>query len=77
MVCPHCQCYYEYKGEVCLKDGQLGIKHARCETSRACLERMIDNYTGIQKTQTKQKEEAPKRGEESVKKFSQLCLFAV
>lgn len=72
MVCPHCQCYYEYKGEVCLKAGHLEIKHARCETSRACLERMIDHFAGIQKTQTKQKEEASKCGE-----FSQLHLFAV
>ena len=77
MVCPHCQCYYEYKGEVCLKDGQLEIKHAKCETSRACLERMINHFTGIKKTQTKPKEAAAKRGKEPVKEYSQLHLFAV
>lgn len=76
MVCPHCQCYYEYKGEVCLKEGQLEIKYARCGTTRACLERMIYNFTGIQKTQIEQKEKAPKR-EEPAKEFSQLHLFAV
>lgn len=37
MVCQHCQCYYEYKGEVCLKDGQLEIKYASCEVARAAL----------------------------------------
>ena len=24
LVCPKCECYYEYKGEVCLKDGVSG-----------------------------------------------------
>lgn len=76
MVCPHCQCYYEYKGEVCLKDGQLEVKHARCETTRACLERMITNFTGIKKTQTEQEEKTPKR-EKLTKEFNQLHMFAV
>jgi len=78
MVCPHCQCYYEYKGEVCLKDGQLEIKHAVCEVTKAWLERMIYNFTGIKKTKDQQKEEVPKP-EEPVKReeFSQLYLFEV
>jgi hypothetical protein len=58
MVCPKCECYYEYKGEACLKEGQLQIKYAACATSKACLERMIDDLTGIPKTKaSEQKEE--------------------
>ena len=77
MVCPHCQCYYEYKGEVCLKDGQLVIKYASDEVARACLERMIDNFAGIKTTKT-QEEEAPKPAEHVDREgFSQLYMFAV
>ncbi|SPF53445.1 transposase (fragment) [Candidatus Desulfosporosinus infrequens] len=78
MVCPHCQCYYEYKGEVCLKDGQLKIKYASDEVARACLERMIDNLTSIKTTKTEQKEEV-RKPEEHVNRegFRQLHLFAV
>lgn len=50
MVCPKCECYYEYKGEVCLKDGKLEVKYAVCKTSQECLERMIRDFTGIEKT---------------------------
>ena len=78
MLCPHCGNYYEYKGEVCLKDGQLEIKHASCEIARACLERMIYNFTGIETSKTQQKEEVSKPEEHiNRKRFSQLHLFAV
>jgi len=78
MVCPHCQCYYEYKEEVCLKDGQLEIKHASCEVARACLERMIYNFTGIKKAKTPKKEKVNKTKEpDKREEYSQLCLFAV
>ena len=78
MVCPHCQCYYEYKGEVCLKDGQLVIKYASDEVARACLERMIYDFTGIKTEETQQKEEISKP-EEPVDRagYSQLYLFGV
>lgn len=78
MVCPHCQCYYEYKGEVCLKDGQLEIKYASCEVARACLERMIEDITAIKTTKTQQKE-AVSKGEEPIDRegFRQLHLFGV
>jgi len=78
MVCPHCQCYYEYKGEVCLKDGQLVIKYASDDVARACLERMIYDFTGIKTTETPQKEEISKP-EEPVDRagYSQLYLFGV
>ncbi len=73
MICPHCGNYYEYKGEVCLKEGQLTIKHATEETARACLERMIYHFTGIKKEEPQQKEkEAPREPE-----YRQLYLFGV
>jgi len=76
LVCPRCECYYEFKGEVCLQDGVLSIKYASCSTARRCLERMIQDLTGIQeKTTWKEKEEetSPEPNEE----HGQLCLFAV
>ncbi|MCI3922947.1 transposase [Paenibacillus sp. TRM 82003] len=30
LECLKCSCYYEYKGEVCLKEGRLEIAYARC-----------------------------------------------
>lgn len=33
LVYPKCECYYEYQGEVCLEDGQLRVKVARCKTT--------------------------------------------
>jgi hypothetical protein len=60
MVCLKCECYYEYKGEVCLQEGQLTIKYAACEAARASLERMIRNLTGIEETKaSKEKESKP------------------
>jgi hypothetical protein len=79
MVCTHCQNFYEYKGEVCLKDGQLEVKYASCDVARACLERMIYNFTGIETTKTQQQEEEVSKQEKHVDReiFSQLCLFEV
>ena len=57
--CAKCEGYYEYKGEVCLEKGELRIKHARCATSKACLERMISDVQEKQASQ--KKEEAAKR----------------
>jgi hypothetical protein len=57
MVCPKCECYYEYKGEVCLQDGKLQITYASCQASKACLERMIEDLTSIQKTKAENKED--------------------
>lgn len=58
LVCSRCECYYEYMGEVCLQEGQLWVKYARSRTAHACMERMIDDLTGIQKKKTSQKEKA-------------------
>ena len=58
MVCPKCECYYEYKGEVCLQEGQLTVKYAASEAARACLERMIRNLTGIEETKASEEKES-------------------
>ena len=57
MICPHCENYYEFKGAVCLKDGQLEIKYASDETARNYMERMIYNFTGIKVAKPKKEEE--------------------
>lgn len=80
MVCPKCECYYEYKGEACLQDGKLRIKYAACKASQAVLERMIQDLTGIEETQTsKEKEaEAGKRKQLlAAKRNSQLSMYDV
>ncbi|MDH3009532.1 transposase [Gordonia alkanivorans] len=56
MTCPKCGCYYEYKGEACLKDGQLVVKVALCANSKAVLERMIRDVAGVEVTQEAGKE---------------------
>jgi hypothetical protein len=79
LICPHCGNYYEYKGEVCLKEGQLGVKNAVSQIARACLERMIYDFTGIKTAEAQQKEEkAPKQQVyRGVPEYSQLYLFGV
>jgi hypothetical protein len=80
MVCTKCECYYEYKGEVCLKDGQLQIKYAASAEAKAVLERMIRDLTGIQKPQQREeKEETKVNGAkvESTDEPRQLHLFAM
>jgi len=68
LVCPKCECFDEYKGEVCLEDGRLQVKYARCKQSRACLERMIDDFTGIQKN-----ESLERKGNRSYKAGASAC----
>lgn len=79
MQCLHCGNYYEYKGEVCLKEGQLAIKHASDQTARACLERMIYNFTGIKTEKIQQKEEKLSKKQEDRRKpeYCQIYLFGV
>lgn len=55
MICPHCESYYEYKGEVCKENGKLTIKVALCKHTKAYLERMI-HYFSSQQTTQKEKE---------------------
>lgn len=80
LVCPKCECYYEFKGEVCLQEGKLTIRYAACERTRGCLERMMEDLTRIEKTQTPEKEEKRtwRHGRRSTEqRSSQLCLFGV
>jgi len=78
MICPECGNYYEYKGEVCLKDGQLTIKYAESKMAEKCLERMISDLTGIKKEETRKEEKSKKRLKQQEKsKYRQLCLFGM
>lgn len=78
MVCPKCECYYEYKGEVCLEEGQLVVKHAVCAKSKAVLERMIRDLTGIEEekgSQEKETKTAEPKQLHAVKDNGQLYMF--
>lgn len=78
MVCPKCECYYEYKGEACLENGQLVVKYAACPNTKAVLERMIRRVTGIEETKTREeKEEKPTKPFPTEQQGSELYLFAV
>jgi hypothetical protein len=81
LVCPKCECYYEYKGEVCLEEGKLKIKYAKCATTKACLERMIQDLTGIEKLKAENKKEEKDQGQQEKTRLGegegQLYLFAV
>jgi len=75
-VCPHCDNYYEYMGEVCLENGRLEIKVALTKEARSYLERVIDYRTGQQTTQ-KREEEKRNRPFTSEEDIRQLSLFNV
>jgi hypothetical protein len=66
LVCPRCECYYDYKGEVCLQEGILRVKYASCQTTKHVLERMIRDLTGIEKEQVCEEKEAKAHGPEQV-----------
>jgi hypothetical protein len=74
-----CECYYEYKGEVCLEQGYLQIKYAVCANSRAVMEKMIRNLTGVEEKTRQEKEKAAPDAEQihSRENESQLYLFAM
>jgi hypothetical protein len=73
LMCSRCACYYEYKGEVCLKNGKLEIRVALCQNTKRYLEEEI--YGVI--SQKKRKKEGKKEKEipEQTKGVRQLCLF--
>lgn len=81
MTCIKCGCYYEYKGEVCPQDGQLVIKVALCENSKAVLERMIRDVAGVQEPkETREEKESRKCPDKPIpvgENGRQLHLFAV
>lgn len=79
-VCQKCECYYEYKGEVCLEDGKLEVKAALCQTSRAYLERVIHHFTSTKKEEKREEKEdgISNSVQLPVKQTErQLCLFGV
>jgi hypothetical protein len=75
MECPVCGCYYEYKGEVCPKDGELTVKYAKESAARDCLERMISHITG--KARNAEKEEKRRETNASTPKYSPVYLFTM
>ena len=77
LVCSKCECYYEYKGEVCLEDGKLEIKVALGTTTRAYLERVIDDLTSIQTSKEESQKEKSKRTKKEVSNYRQISLFAM
>lgn len=56
LLCPKCESFYEYKGEVCLESGEWQIKVALCQNTRNYLKRVI-NYFASKQTSKKEKEE--------------------
>jgi hypothetical protein len=78
MVCQKCECYYDYKGEVCLQNGELKVKYAVSPTAEAVLERMICHFTGIKKPKTqKEKEEQVKCLARAFEEDRPFYMFAV
>jgi hypothetical protein len=76
MKCARCGSYYEYKGEVCLKEGKLAVKYAIGEMARGCLERMIEDVTGIEKEE-ESREKRPSETPRPAEKYSEVYLFTV
>ena len=70
--CKICDNYYEYKGEVCLKDGQLEIRYAKGSLARQYLERVI----GHQPRNAK-KEETTRKSYTAPPQYYHLSLFAL
>src|SRR5699024_1374949 len=59
MICPHCDNYYEYQGEVCPENGTLEIKVALSTDARRYMERVIahlEETPEAKQTKEKQKE---------------------
>jgi hypothetical protein len=78
MICTACENYYEYKGEVCLQEGKLQVKYAKCDITKRYLERVISYLSGIETSQKEsKKEEKAKPTKQAIYDQSQLSLFAV
>jgi hypothetical protein len=72
MKCEKCGNYYEYKGEVCLKEGELVVKYAKEKAARECLERMIRDIKGKEWD-----EEKKWFGNICTTNNNQICLFGM
>ncbi|WP_341300672.1 hypothetical protein MHB44_20600 [Lysinibacillus sp. FSL H8-0500] len=72
LICPHCETYYEYKGEVCKENGTLTIKVALCKPTKAYLERMIHYFSSQQTTQEEKEIDSIQ-----TKGTHQVCVLAL
>jgi len=70
--CRRCNNYYDYKGEVCLKNGQLVIRYAKGVMARNYLERVIDNQSRNAK-----EEKEGRKSNSSTSQCSALPLFGL
>lgn len=78
LICPHCDNYYIYQGEVCLENGQLEIKVALTKEARNYLERVIGYHTSIKEPQKREEEkEKRNRSLNQKERVDQLSLFGV
>lgn len=77
LVCPHCDNYYEYKGEVCLENGKLEIKVALIDEARQYLEKVVAYGTPIKESQKGKKETKGNRPLTTTEDLRQLSLFDV
>ncbi|MBP1970750.1 hypothetical protein J2Z83_002886 [Virgibacillus natechei] len=80
MICPHCDNYYEYKGEVCPDDGgRLEIKVALTTEARNYLERVIRHLEGTRQEPENWEEKKEERSQSltSEEGLRQLSLFDV
>lgn len=78
LICPHCNNYYIYQGEVCLEDGQLVIKIALTKEARNYLERVLANGTIIKESQKgEEQKEKRNRSFNTKEDIGQLSLFNV
>lgn len=77
LVCPHCENYYEYMGEVCLENGKLEIKVALTKEARNYLERVIEYYSSVQTPQKREEKEKRNRSFKEKENIRQLHLFNV
>ncbi|MFD1068295.1 IS91 family transposase [Oceanobacillus locisalsi] len=79
MICPHCENYYEYQGEVCLENGQLVIKIALTTEARDYLERVIAYLYKTEESKKAKKETERERPSAANKEESgrQLSLFGL
>ncbi|MFT9486767.1 MAG: hypothetical protein ACH0QD_05305 [Tepidibacillus sp.] len=78
MICPHCENYYEYKGEVCLEDGILVIKFAIDQMTKKYLEGEIRYITSFQTSAKREKTKESKQFDSNKKAANgHLPLLAV
>ena len=80
LVCRRCGIEMDYKGEVCLKRGQLVITYAKCNIARRCLEDLI-GYEPTRKKKIAKRRRKSEKTENNRSRQNQLegqiCLFAM